>query len=184
MSLVSIAETVTLPLHSLTLYFLHRTSPEVFVFVLVFVNCEIRREETSVERKVLWSSQLNESSAPPSAPGLGWMEPLLLMFRWWPLLIEIQMSVYKLAVSGAGKSCCCSLLFEKKPCDFHFSHQGAGSPPANISISVQVFYLAALLKSASFPPTFPPSFPPDLNEAAVSGGMKQDHNSLPRIEPG
>ena len=53
MSLVSIAETVTLPLHSLTLYFLHRTSPEVFVFVLVFVNCEIRREETSLECKVL-----------------------------------------------------------------------------------------------------------------------------------
>ena len=53
MSLVSIVETVTLPLHSLTLYFLHRTSPEVLVFVLVFVNCEIRREGTSLECKVL-----------------------------------------------------------------------------------------------------------------------------------
>ena len=46
------------------------------------------------------------------------------MFRWWPLLIEIQTSVYKLVVSGAGKSCCCSLLFEKKPCDFHFLTKG------------------------------------------------------------
>ena len=135
---------------------------------------------------LLW--HVNCSEAPswmshqhlPAAPGLGWMEPLLLTLRWWPLLIEIQTSVCELAVGRAGRSCCCSLLFEKKPCDFNFSHQGAHSPPDNISISLQVFYLAALLKSASFLPAFPPSFPPDLSERAVSDGMKQDHNSLTR----